>query len=99
MLGSDLIGADEIAGWVRLICATQAGPEGIQLANGLSVPPYSIPDHLTLDGAPAWFSGADGGYDEGKGEFGYLPPADNPFWFIQMVREHLRLTGNPTLSQ
>jgi hypothetical protein len=99
MLGSDLLGADEIAGWVRLICAAQAGPEGIKLANNLSVPPYSIPDHLMLGGAPVWFPGTDGGYEEGNGEFGYLPPADNPYWFIQMVREHLRLTGDPTLVQ
>ena len=99
MLGSDLIGADEIAGWTRLICATQAGPEGVKLANGLSVPPYSIPDHITLGGAPVWFPGTDGGYDEGNGAFGMLPPADNPYWFIQMVREHLRLTGEPALFQ
>ena len=99
MVGPDLIAADEVAGWVRLIAQTQASPEGVKLANGLSVPPYSIPDHLTLSGEPCWFPGANAGYDQGSGKFGYLPPADNPYWFIQMVREHLRLTGNGSLFQ
>ncbi len=90
---------DEVAGWVRLIAGTQAGPEGVKLANGLSVPPYSIPDHLTLFGEPCWFPGGNAGFDQGDGKFGYLPPADNPFWFIQMAREHLRLTGNAALFQ
>ena len=99
MLGPDLIGAEEVAGWARLIAAAQAGPEGVKLANGLSAPPYSIPDHLTLSGEPCWFPGANAGFDQGDGKFGYLPPADNPFWFIQMVREHWRLTGNAALFQ
>ena len=99
MLGSDLIGADEIAGWVRLIAAAQAGPEGIALNNGLSVPPYTIPDHLTLGDTPIWFPGGKPGTEQGKGEFGFLPPADNPYYFIQMVREHLRITGESTLFE
>ncbi len=97
MLGPDLIAADEVAGWARLVASTQAGPDGLKLANGLSVPPYSIPDHLTLSGEPCWFPGAGAGYDQGDGKFGFLPPADNPFYFIQMVREHLRQTGNGAL--
>ncbi len=98
-LGADLISADEVAGWVRLIAGTQAGPDGIALANGLTVPPYSIPDHVSLAGAPLWFPGATPGLNQGSGEWGTLPPADSPFYFIQMAREHLRLTGNATLFQ
>ena len=98
-LGADLIAADEVAGWVRLIAGTQAGPDGIALANGLTVPPYSIPDHLTLAGEAVWFPGAVGGLDQGGGEHGTLPPADSAFYFIQMAREHFRLTGRADLFQ
>ena len=97
MLGADLISADEVAGWARLIASTQAGPDGIALANGLSAPPYSICDHLTLAGYPIWFPGATPGLNQGMGEHGSLPPADSAFYFIQMVREHFRLTGKATL--
>lgn len=99
MLGADFVPADEIEGWVRVIASTQAGVSGRQLKNGLTVPPYSIPDHITLSGAPCWFPGAYDGDDQGNGVFGFLPPADDAFYFIQMVREHLRLTGKPTLFQ
>ncbi|HEY3285132.1 MAG TPA: hypothetical protein VGN26_22905 [Armatimonadota bacterium] len=97
MLGAGLVPTQEVAGWVRVVASTQAGPEGIRLANGLSIPPYSIPDHITLHGSPCWYPGAYDGPNQGDGTFGFLPPADDAFFFIGMVREHLRLTGRPTL--
>lgn len=96
-LGADFIHADEVEGWVRLIASVQAGPEGIHLENNLFVPPYSIPDHITLNGAACWYPGAMDGQNQGNGAYGFLPPADDAFYFIQMVREHLRLTGRPPL--
>ena len=98
MLGSDLIPAAEIEGWIQVIAATQPGPEGISLQHGLFVPAYSIPDHVNVNGKPVWFPGtyADGD-DQGDGQYGCLPPADDAFYFVQMVREHLRLTGTPDL--
>jgi hypothetical protein len=99
MLGADLISATEVEGWIRLIASVQAGPEPIRLKNGLLVPPYSIPDHITLRGAACWYPGAMDGEDQGDGTFGFLPPADDAFYFLQMVREHMRLTGKPGLFQ
>ncbi len=96
MLGADLISADEIEGWIRVIAATQPGPDGLKLQHGLQVPGYSIPDHVNGNGKPVWFPGtyADGD-DQGTGLYGSLPPADDAFYFIQMVREHWRLAGRP----
>lgn len=94
MLGADFVSADEVEGWVRLVCSTQAGPEGISLRNDLRVPPYSIPDHITLAGAPCWYPGAYDGQDQGAGTFGFLPPADDAFYFLQMVREQVRLRAS-----
>lgn len=96
MLGSGFVPADEVAGWVRLIAGVQPGSDGIRLPHGLFVPGGSIPDHITLDGKACWYPGAM--EDQGNGTFGFLPPADDAFYFIQMVREHLRLTGSPSLA-
>jgi hypothetical protein len=98
MLGGDLIPADEIEGWIRVIAATQPGPQGLSLQHGLFVPAYSIPDHVNVNGKAVWFPGtyADGD-DQGDGQYGHLPPADDAFYFVQMVREHLRLTSKPDL--
>ncbi len=95
MLGADFLSAEEVEGWVRLIASTQAGPEGLRFPRELFVPPYSIPDHITLEGAACWYPGANA--EQGEGTFGFLPPADDAFYFIQMVREHARLTGQPSL--
>lgn len=96
MLGGGFISAAELEGWIRGIAATQPGPDGIALQHGLSVPGYSIPDHINLNGRPVWFPGtyADGD-DQGDGAYGCLPPADDAFYFIQMVRELVALTGSP----
>jgi hypothetical protein len=99
MLGADFIPAAEVEGWVRLIAAVQPGPDGVHLKHGLFVPRYSIPDHITLNGAACWYPGAMDGEDQGNGTFGFLPPADDAFYFIQIVREHFRLTRQPTLFQ
>jgi hypothetical protein len=94
MLGGVFVPADEIEGWVRVIAATQPGSDGLRFGR-LVIPPFSIPDHITLGGAACWFPGAY--TEQGNGTFGFLPPADDAFFFIQMVHEHGRLTGAPAL--
>lgn len=95
MLGADLVPAGEVEGWVRVVASTQPGPEGLRFDHGLWIPPYSIPDHITLGGQACWFPGAYA--DQGVGNYGFLPPADDAFFFIQMVHEHFRLTRKPAL--
>jgi len=98
MLGEDFIPAEEIEGWIRLIASTQPGPQGISLAHGLSVPGFSIPDHINVNGKPVWFPGTySDTADQGDGQYGFLPPADDAFYFVQMVWEHFQLTGTPKL--
>ena len=90
MLGADLVPADEVAGWIKVVASVQPGPDGIHFAHDLWVPPYSIPDHITLGGAACWYPGAYA--EQGVGDYGFLPPADDAFYFIQMVYEEHRLT-------
>ena len=97
MLGADLVSSDEIEGWVRVVAATQPGKAGLTFPHGLVIPPYSIPDHITLGGEACWFPGAYA--DQGVGNYGYLPPADDAFYFVQMVWDHARLTGFPSLMR
>ena len=98
MLGGDLISAAEIEGWIRLIASVQPGPPGIRLQHGLFVPAYSIPDHINVDGKAVWYPGTyASGDDQGDGRYGYLPPADDAFYFIQLAREHFNLTGKTGL--
>jgi len=89
MLGGDLVPATEVEGWIRLVASVQPGPAGIDFAHGLHVPGFSVPDHIALDGAACWYPGAYA--DQGVGNYGYLPPADDAFYFIQMIQEHERL--------
>ena len=88
MLGADLVPTAEVWGWIRAVAATQPGPAGLEFAHGLTVPPYSIPDHITLQGAACWYPGAY--TNQGDGAYGFLPPADDAFYFIQMVYECCR---------
>jgi len=94
MLGSDLVPADELRGWIKVIMSVQAGPSGLAFDHGLVIPPYSIPDHITLDGRACWFPGAYA--DQGVGNYGHLPPADDAFFFVGMVAELRRLGETPT---
>ncbi len=89
MLGGDFVSADEVEGWVCVTAATQPGADGLHFGR-LFVPPFSIPDHITLGGEACWYPGAY--TEQGNGTFGFLPPADDAFFFVQMVFEHWRLT-------
>lgn len=88
MLGAGFVGAAELEGWIRVIAATQPGPEGLRFGK-LTIPPWSIPDHITLRGEACWFPGAYA--EQGTGVYGFLPPADDAYFFIQMVFEHWRM--------
>ena len=96
MLGGGFVPAREIEGWVRVIAATQPGADGLRFGR-LVIPGFSIPDHITMGGAACWYPGAY--TEQGNGDFGFLPPADDAFFFIQMAHEHWRLTRATTLFQ
>jgi len=89
MLGGDFISAAEIAGWVQVVAAFQPGVEGLHEGRAW-VPPFSIPDHVGLDGVGFWYPGSKA--DRAKGIYGFLPPADNAFFFVQMVHAQWRLS-------
>ncbi len=95
MLGDDFVPPSEIQGWVKLVASVQPGEAGLSFSHGLKVPAFSIPDHITLQGAACWYPGAYA--DQGVGDFGFLPPSDDAFYFVQMVEEAVRKGGSPML--
>ncbi len=94
MLGADLVPQKEVEGWIRVVAATQPGPKGLSFDHGLRIPAYCIPDHITLKGEACWYPGAY--VDQGVGSYGILPPADDAYYFIQMVYEQYRLSHDTT---
>jgi hypothetical protein len=83
-LGSDLIPNSELLGWIKLIAGAipEAGPN-------VNVPPYSVPEHIYLNGASTFFPGED---TDGAAERG-VPAMDNAFFFLFDVSEYARMTG------
>lgn len=87
MLGADFVPKEEVKGWIEVVAKTQ--PDHELRFGPLTIPPGSIPDHITISGDACWFPGAY--TEQGNGSYGFLPPADDAFYFIQMVREYARL--------
>jgi hypothetical protein len=84
---SGLVDLCDMQAMLRLLALTQNGAKTLQLANGLSVPPWSAADHVEReDGTPVWFPGVwKGGHDQGSGRFGMLPAQDANYMFIELA--------------
>jgi hypothetical protein len=82
MIGVPGIARGELQNWIKVVAAVQPGPDGLHFSHGLFVPGFSVPDHITLNGEACWYPGAY--TNQGDGHYGYLPPADDAFFFIQM---------------
>jgi hypothetical protein len=100
MLGADLVPADELAGWIRLICSTIPGPSHWAVRPGAVVPPYAIADHINFDGRPTFYPGTyDSGTRQGGPPYGKYPPIDDYFYFLHAVWEHSKLAGDTSLFE
>lgn len=92
-LDSGLVADDEIRDHLILTCRTQNGPASRSLANGLHVPPWSIPDHINYDGRPTYYPGTYAtGEDQGDGAFGHVPPIDDHYEFVHIAYRHWQST-------
>lgn len=85
-LGSGFVSTDEMRNHLLLLCRVQNGATDKQLANGLHVPPWAIPDHINYDRRAVWFPGTmSSGEDQGSGVCGRIPPLDDNFEFIHIA--------------
>ncbi len=95
MLGGDLIRAEELEGWIRLMAGSLKGPGEWIVRPGVVVPAYAVPDHVNFDGRPTFYPGNyETGDKQGGGAWGKFPPLDDHFYFVMAVYEHWKLAGS-----
>ena len=95
---SGFISASELRNHLLLICRAQNGPTELQLANGLHVPPWTIPDHINYDGRASFFPGSYGsGHDQGTGACGRVPPIDDHYEFAHIAYAYWQATRDSSL--
>ena len=94
-LDSGLVDAQEISNHLILVCKVQNGAQERNLAHGLHIPPWAVPDHINYDGRPVWFPGTySSGDDQGTGTFGRLPPIDDHYEFVHIAFSLWKVTHN-----
>jgi len=92
---SGFVEINEIKNCLKLIASRQNGEKEIKLKNGLIVPPFSIPDHINFDGNPVYFPGTyNSGKNQGDGSFGFYPPHDDQYFFIEISYLYLKKTDD-----
>ena len=90
---SGFVKPEEIKGWIELVGSRQNEVER-KLENGLVVPANAIPDHINFDGSPVFFPGTyASGNNQGDGTYGFFPPHDDQYFFIEMVHQYFRMAG------
>ncbi len=68
------------------------------LPSGSTVPPGSVPDHITLDGRPIFFPGTLDDFEgQGGPRWGELPPLDDAFYFVHMAAVYVTQTGDAAI--
>jgi hypothetical protein len=92
-LDCGLIGPEEMLPQLRLIVRLQSGPRERKLLFGGIIPPYSIADHIRMDGKPIYCPGVDSaGQLQGAGPFGPLPSLDDHFYVTHIAWAYWRDT-------
>jgi hypothetical protein len=99
MLGDGLIPAEELEGWICLICSTVPERDW-QVRLGVVVPAYAVADHINYDGKPTFYPGSyETGDKQGGAPFGKYPPLDDNFYFLTAVWRHWAVTRKTVLLQ
>lgn len=94
-LDSGFITVEELKSILILTAGCQSGNDSIGMATGAVVPPFSIPDHVLLNGQPVFFPGTySAGLDQGGEPFGVRPPFDDQFYFIEMAHFYVGVSGD-----
>lgn len=97
-LESGFITLDELKGMLILTAKCQNGEKPRYLETGAVIPPFAVPDHILLNGEPVFFPGTwSSGPDQGGGEWGFQPPFDDNYYFIEMASHYLKMTGDLTI--
>ncbi|NOX96513.1 MAG: hypothetical protein GXO98_00310, partial [Nitrospirae bacterium] len=97
-LESGFIAPQELKGMLLLTARCQQGEEPVYLETGAVIPPFAIPDHILLNGEPVFFPGTwSSGPDQGGEQFGFQPPFDDNYYFIEMAFHYFQKTGDRSI--
>ena len=97
-LEAGFITLDELEKTILFTAQAQYGPEIGYLNTGATIPPFAIADHILFDGRPVFFPGTySPGLEQGGEKWGYQPPFDNHYYFIEMAYWYLQMGGNKVL--
>lgn len=90
---SGFITPEELRNHLLLTCRAQNDGSELKLANGLHVPPWSIPDHINYDGGPVYYPGTySSGNDQGSGLCGIVPPIDDHYELVHIAHAYWTTT-------
>jgi len=91
---SGFIPAEEVWGWITLMSETMRGPKPWHLASGGGVLPYSLADHINIDGKPVYYPGTYAS-DETQGPpWGKYPPHDDQYWLTFAAYIYARMAND-----
>jgi hypothetical protein len=95
-----LVDSGTVWGWVRLLCRTMNGIQARMMTTGAEVPPFTVPDHVTLEGRPLFFPASARQPDDGQGggAAGVLPEHDNQYWLTFTASACQHLSGDAALG-
>ncbi len=94
-LDCGLIPPAEVLPQLRLIARCQNGAGERRLRSGAIVPPFAVPDHITLRGEAVFYPGTySPGEDQGAPPWGPLPPADDHYYLVHIAHALWRDTGD-----
>ncbi|MBT9147767.1 MAG: hypothetical protein DDT32_01532 [Syntrophomonadaceae bacterium] len=97
-LESGFITTDELKGMLLLTAQCQRDTEPWHLDTGAIIPPFAIPDHILLNGEPVFFPGTySSGPDQGGEKWGYQPPFDDNYYFIEMAYYYLKMSKDKSI--
>lgn len=91
---SGFVSPEEVWGWITLMTETMQGHDPWHLASGGVVLPYSLADHINVDGKPVYYPGTYAS-DESQGPpWGKYPPHDDQYWPTFTAYVYARLTDD-----
>jgi hypothetical protein len=93
---SGLVEDAEMESMLQVMALTQNGPTARILKHGLTVPAWSIADHMLCEnGGAIFFPGTySAGGDQGEGRYGKFAAQDANYMFIELAYLYLQQTGN-----
>jgi hypothetical protein len=81
-----------------LLTARHQPDEEITLKSGSSIPPGSIPDHITFGDKPIFFPGTLEDFaGQGGEKWGHIPSLDDAFFFVKMARVYVNSSGEASI--